>query len=156
MRACLDRHHGVLKDTSAWAVAHCIEQLFMQEFGAPDEHNKGAGAAGSGEEKYLIECRNKEELPMSSCFSIPGRGPISSVAFSADGRLLARAEGNTVVLCCATSAIELRRLWGHSSPVSSATLESRWHQDGQQQRRPNCARVGRDDGDVRVHVVEGA
>jgi hypothetical protein len=113
VRACLDRHHCVLNDTSAWPVAHCIQQLFMQEFGAPDEHNKGAGAAGSGEEKYLIECRNKEELPMSSCFSIPGRGLISSVAFSPDGRLLARAEGNTVVLCCATSAIELRRLCGH-------------------------------------------
>ena len=113
VRACLDRHHCVLNDTSAWPVAHCIQQLFMQEFGAPDEHNKGAGAAGSGEEKYLIECRNKEELPMSSCFSIPGRGTIVSVAISPDGRLLARAEGNTVVLCCATSAIELRRLCGH-------------------------------------------
>ena len=113
VRACLDRHHCVLNDTSAWPVAHCIQQLFMHEFGAPDEHNKGAGAAGSGEEKYLIECRNKEELPMSSCFSIPGRGPISSVAFSPDGRLLARAEGNTVVVCCVTSAIELRRLCGH-------------------------------------------
>jgi hypothetical protein len=116
----------------------------------------GAGAAGSGDEKHPIECRNQEQLTRSSCLFIPGHEMILSVAISPDGRLLARAEGNTVVLCCATSAIELRRLWGHSSPVSSATLESRWHQDGQQQRRPNCARVGRDDGDVRVHVVEGA
>ena len=109
VRACLDHHRGFLKDTSAWPVAHCIEQLFMQEFGAPDE---GAGATGSGEEEHLIECRNTEQLPRS-CLSIPGREAIASVAISPDGRLLARAEGNTVVLCCATSAIELRRLCGH-------------------------------------------
>ena len=112
VRACLDRHHGFLKDTWAWPVARCFEQLFMQEFGAPDVHGKVAGAAGSGEEKHLIECRNKEQPPRS-CFSIPGGAEIRSVAFSPDGRLLARAEGNTVMLCCATSAIELRRLCGH-------------------------------------------
>ena len=78
-----------------------------------DEHDKGAGAAGSGDAKHLMECRNKAELPRIWCLSIPGHDEIRSVAISPDGRLLARAEGNTVVLSCATSAIELLRLCGH-------------------------------------------
>jgi hypothetical protein len=113
VRSCLDRHLYFLEDTSAWPVAHCIEQLFMQEFGALGEHDKGAGAAGSGDEKHLIECRNKEELTRSFCFSITGQNAIRSVAISPDGRVLARADGFTVVLCCATSAIELHALCGH-------------------------------------------
>ena len=113
VRAFLNHHEKLLKDPSAWPVAHCIEQLVLQWPGAALQADASAGSAGPGAEVRLLECRNPEHLRSSLRFSLSGSAAIKWVAFSPDGSKLARAEGSAVVVCCAVSYVELCRLVGH-------------------------------------------
>jgi len=118
VRAFLYHYEKLLKDPSAWPVAHCIEQLVLQWPGAVFQADASAGSAGPGAEVRLLEC-NPEHL--KSCvspsrdlrFSLSGSERIDRVAFSPDGSKLARAGGGAVVVCCAVSRVELCRLVGH-------------------------------------------
>jgi hypothetical protein len=120
MRALLHRHTELLQDTAKWPVPHVVEQLAAQDLGASVLHDE---TDGSGEGICrLIECITPSSatgeygrlVNAKACrWSIEGDSAVFSVAFSPDMLKLARGEGNEVVVCCAVSGLEFRRLVGH-------------------------------------------
>jgi ankyrin repeat protein len=126
VRYWLQRHEGLLQDTTKWLVPHVVEQLASQE---PRAFFQGDEPVASREDRCrLIKCIElKEEVPSEQVqrawrFSTP----VHSVAFSPDGCKLAHTEGAEVVVGCAVSGIESCRLVGHSLSVNAVAL----NQDG--------------------------
>ena len=108
-------HHADLLQNPPVALSHAVIQLALQEpddvFGGNDAQMPAADEDG---QSATIEWFNKPQSSRPCQLTIKGEGAVRSVAYSKDGRKLARAEGNAVVVCCAKSGIEQWRLRGHN------------------------------------------
>jgi hypothetical protein len=109
-------HHVELLQNPPVPLSHTVMQLVLQE---PDEvfggNDAQMPAADEGGQPAIIEWVIKSQTSRPCQLTIRGEAAVLSVAYSKDGRQLARAEGNTLVLCCAKSGIEQCRLTGHSA-----------------------------------------
>ena len=56
---------------------------------------------------------NKPAVQYACRWTIQAGGEVKSLAYSADGSRLARAEGNDVVVCDAVSGFQVHRFKGH-------------------------------------------
>ena len=108
VRAFLHFHNDRLGDTSAWPVAHFIEQLASQWPGGVFHAD---ASAEPSDEMRLVRCGDQPKTNLR--FSLLGYVAIKSVAFSMDGRNFAVAEGADAVVYCAVSYREVCRLSGH-------------------------------------------
>ena len=124
VRAFLDYHASLLTKPPV-AIRQAVSQLASQEpdgvfradmLGAIEDecHEDNAGGLGDGgaEAMRVMQLVNKPPTRRPCLLTLRGGSTIQSVAYSPDGRTLARAEGNDVVLCCAVSGIETCRLQG--------------------------------------------
>ena len=125
VRAFLEYHASLLTEPPV-AIRQAVSQLASQEpdgvfradmLGAIEDecHEDNAGGLGDGgaEAMRVIQWVNKPPTRRPCLLTLRGGSTIQGVAYSPDGRTLARAEGDDVVLCCAVSGIETCRLQGH-------------------------------------------
>jgi hypothetical protein len=96
-RAFVNHHSGLLQNPPV-ALSHAVIQPALRE---PDEVFGGNDAQmpAADEDGHLatIEWVNKPQSSRPCLLTIKGGGAVRSVAYSKDGRKLARAEGNDVV-----------------------------------------------------------
>ena len=117
-------HHADLLQNPPVALSHAVIQLALQEpddvFGGNDAQMPAADEDG---QSATIEWFNKPQSSRPCQLTIKAGDSgekVRSFAYSKDGRKLARAEGNAVVVCCAKSGIEQWRLTVDSGVESVA------------------------------------
>ena len=103
MRALLDFHVVFLKDPPV-PLAHAVTQLAAQEPGLVCEGPKDAKDGQTTATYDIIEIINNPGRALR--LTIQGKEGVVSLAYSKDGKRLARGEGNNVVVCCAGSGLE--------------------------------------------------
>ena len=123
MRALLDSHAVFLKDPPV-PLAHAVTQLAAQEPGLVCEDPKDAKDGQPTATYDIIKIFNNPARALR--FTIQGEEGVRSLAYSKDGKRLARGEGNNVVVCCAGSGLEQCQLSGHSQLVTAVS----WSPDG--------------------------
>jgi hypothetical protein len=112
-RSFLDHHSALLQEPPV-PIEQALAQLFAQEpAGVFERNGEGRPAAQGAVNTHIIGCVNQPSVTRPCRWTLEGRAEMRSVAYSSDGRRLARAEGNDVVIYCAVSGIELSRLLGH-------------------------------------------
>ena len=112
-RSFLDHHSALLQEPPV-PIEQAVAQLFAQEpAGVFERSDEGRPAEQGAANTRVIGWVNQPSVTRPCRWTLEGREQIRSVAYSSDGRRLARAEGNDVVICCAVSGIELSRLLGH-------------------------------------------
>ena len=116
MRALLDSHAVFLKDPPV-PLAHAVTQLAAQEPGLVCEGPKDAKDGQTTATYDIIKIFNNPARALR--FTIQGEEGVRTLAYSKDGKRLARGEGNNVVVCCAESGLEQCHLRGHTDHVWS-------------------------------------
>ena len=114
MRALLDCHAVFLKDPPV-PLAHAVTQLAAQEPNLVCEDPKDAKDGQPTATYDIIKIFNNPARALR--FTIQGEEGVWSLAYSKDGKRLARGEGNHVVVCCAESGLEQCQLKAHSDWV---------------------------------------
>jgi hypothetical protein len=112
VRSFLDHHRGLLQEPPV-PIEQAVAQLVAQEPAVFERCDEGRPAEQGAANARIIRWENQPSVTGPCRWSLEGRKAIMSVAYSSDGRRLARAEGEAVVICCAVSGIELSRLLGH-------------------------------------------
>ena len=113
MRALLHFHADFLdflKDPPV-PLPHAVTQLAAQEPGLVCEGPKDAKDGQPTATYDIIEIINNPGRALR--LTIQGKEGVVSLAYSKDGKRLARGEGNNVVVCCAESGLEQCQLRGH-------------------------------------------
>ena len=103
MRALLDSHAVFLKDPPV-PLPHAVTQLAAQEPGLVCEGPKDAKDGQPAATYHIIERTNNPARALR--FTIQGKKVVGFLAYSKDGKRLARGEDNNVVVCCAESGLE--------------------------------------------------
>jgi hypothetical protein len=114
VRAFINCHIDLLQDPSPLApltVTDVVEQLVSQESDGVFDANTDPQRTASIERGVVWV--NKPAVQHACRWTIQAGGEVKSLAYSADGSRLARAEGNDVVVCDAVSGFEVHRLKGH-------------------------------------------
>ena len=112
-RSFLDHHSALLQEPPV-PIEQAVAQLFAQEpAGVFERSDEGRPAEQGAANMRVIGWVNQPSVTRPCRWTLEGREEIRSVIYSSDGRRLARADGNDVVIFCAVSGIELSRLWGH-------------------------------------------
>ena len=114
VRAFINCHIDLLQDPAPLApltVTDVVEQLALQESDGVFAANTDPQWTASIERGVVWV--NKPAVKHACRWTIKTVGTVYSLAYSADGSRLARAEGNDVVVCDAVSGFEVHRLKGH-------------------------------------------
>ena len=114
VRAFINCHIDMLQDPSPLApltVTDVVEQLALQESDSVFDANTDPQRTASIERGVVWV--NKPAVQHACRWTIQAGGEVKSLAYSADGSRLARAEANDVVVCDAVSGFEVHRLKGH-------------------------------------------
>ena len=125
MRALLHFHADFLdflKDPPV-PLPHAVRQLAAQEPGLVCEGPKDAKDGQPAATYHIIEITNNPARALR--FTIQGKQAVNTLAYSRDGKRLARGEGRKVVVCCAASGLEQCQL-RCDSRVNSVS----WSPDG--------------------------
>ena len=150
MRALLDSHAVFLKDPPV-PLSHAVTQLAAQEPGLVCEGPKDAKDGQPTATYDIIETINKPGRALR--LTIQGEKGVGSLAYSKDGKRLARGEGNHVVVCCAESGLEQCQL-NVDGQVSSVD----WSPCGKKMAAAyNVFRgFGQYDGSVKIFTQDGS
>ena len=111
MRALLDSHAVFLKKPPV-PFSHAVVQLAAQEPRLVCKDFKDAKDGHSTPAYDIIEATNHRARAQG--FTIQGEEGVNGLAYSNDGKRLARGEGDKVVVCCAESGFEQWQLTGHT------------------------------------------
>ena len=114
VRAFINCHIDLLQDPSPLApltVTDVVEQLVLQESDSVFDANTDPQRTASIERGVVWV--NKPAVQHACRWTIQAGGEVKSLAYSADGSRLARAEGNDVVVCDAVSGFQVHRFKGH-------------------------------------------
>ena len=114
VRAFINCHIDLLQDPSPLApltVTDVVEQLALQE--SDGVFDSDAAPQWTASIQRGVVWVNKPAVQHACRWTIQAGGAVTSLAYSADGSRLARAEGNEVVVCDAVSGFEVHRLKGH-------------------------------------------
>jgi WD40 repeat protein/ankyrin repeat protein len=158
VRAFLENNSSMLQchiQEAPVALRQAVTQLATQELdvslqsGAAmlvaDETDDHTGIVdGKDEAMRLIEWFKPQQTHHPCRVTFPASQEVCSVAYSPDGSSLARPEGRDVVLCCASSGLELVRGYGHSNSVLSVACSP----DGE------YVASGSRDYDVRIWIIK--
>jgi ankyrin repeat protein len=112
VRAFINCHVDLLQDLTPLVpltVTDVVKQLVLQESDSVFETDPQWTASI---ERGVVWV-NKPVVQHACRWTIQAGGAVQSLAYSADGYRLARAEGNEVVVCDAVSGFEVHRLKGH-------------------------------------------
>jgi hypothetical protein len=114
VRAFINCHIDLLQDPSPLApltVTDVVEQLALQE--SDSVFASDAAPQWTASIERGVVWVNKPPVQHACRWTMQAGGAVRSLAYSADGSRLARAEGNDVVVCDAVSGVEVHRLKGH-------------------------------------------
>jgi hypothetical protein len=114
VRAFINCHIDMLQDLTPLApltVTDVVKQLVLQETDSVFDSDAAPPLTASIERGVVWV--NKPAVQHACRWTMQAGGKVNSLAYSADGRGLARAEGNYVVVCDAVSGFEVHRLKGH-------------------------------------------
>jgi hypothetical protein len=114
VRAFINCHIDLLQDPTPLApltVTDVVEQLALQE--SDSVFDSGTAPQSTASIERGVVWVNKPPQQHACRWTIHAGGQVMSVAYSADGSRLARAEGKDVVVCDAVSGFEVHRLKGH-------------------------------------------
>ncbi len=114
VRAFINCHIDLLQDPSPLApltVTDVVEQLALQESDSVFASDAAPQWTASIERGVVLV--NKPPVQHACRWTMQAGGAVNSLAYSADGSRLARAEGDDVVVCHAVSGFEVHRLKGH-------------------------------------------
>jgi hypothetical protein len=114
VRAFINCNIDLLQDPTPLApltVTDVVEQLALQESDSVFDSDTAAQWTASIERGVVWV--NKPPVQHECRWTIQACDAVQSVAYSADGSRLARAQGKDVVVCDAVSGFEVHRLKGH-------------------------------------------
>jgi hypothetical protein len=114
VRAFINCNIDLLQDPTPLApltVTDVVEQLALQE--SDSVFDSGTAPQWTTTIERGVFWVNKPPQQHACRWTIYAGGAVQSVAYSADGSRLARAEGNDVVVCDAASGFEVHQLKGH-------------------------------------------
>ena len=112
VRAFINCNIDMLQDPTTLApltVTDVVKQLVLQESDSVfDTDSRWNASIERG-----VVWVNKPPVQHACRWTVQAGGAVRSLAYSADGSRLARAEGKDVVVCDAVSGFEVHRLKGH-------------------------------------------
>jgi hypothetical protein len=114
VRAFINCHIDLLQDPTPlapWTVTDVVKQLALQE--SDSVFASDAAPQWTASIERAVVWVNKPPVQHACRWTMLAGGTVQSLAYSADGSRLARAEGNDVVVCDAVSGFQVHRLKGH-------------------------------------------
>jgi hypothetical protein len=103
-------------------VTDVVKQLALQESDSVFEISDAAPQLTASIERGVVWVNNPQRQHLCR-WTMHAGDQVKSIAYSADGSRLARAEGKKVVVCDAVSGFEVHRLEGHRYACKKESLE---------------------------------